>query len=66
MSCRRRLAERFWPDARNRMKVLTVTLTRLRQRAPGSVDANDHHAWARVDADATRFLDEVEAELRRR
>jgi predicted ATPase/Tfp pilus assembly protein PilF len=53
---RRHVAELFWPGAADRMKSLTVALTRLRKGAPGSIDADDHHVWATVDADAQEFL----------
>jgi predicted ATPase len=53
---RRHVAEFFWPGAADRMKSLTVALTRLRKGAPGSIDADDHHVWATVDSDAQEFL----------
>jgi predicted ATPase/Tfp pilus assembly protein PilF len=53
---RRHVAEFFWPGAADRMKSLTVALTRLRKGAPGAIDADDHHVWATVDSDAQAFL----------
>ncbi len=57
---RRHLAELFWPRARDRMKVLAVTLTRLRQGAPGSVEADGERAWTAVGSDADAFTALVE------
>lgn len=57
---RRRLAELFWPQARNPRKSLSVALVRLRQGAPGSVDADVQLVWTHVDADAVSFLQRLE------
>jgi predicted ATPase len=52
---RRRLAELFWPDG-NRMKSLSMTLTRLRQGAGDVVDADDRRAWSTSASDAGELL----------
>ncbi len=57
---RRHLAELFWPAAADRMKSLTVALARLRQGAPGAVEADDDSAWSTVEADASQFMNLVE------
>ena len=52
---RRRLAELFWPDG-NRMKSLSMTLTRLRQGAGDVIDADERRAWSTSSSDAGELL----------
>jgi hypothetical protein len=52
---RRRLAELFWRDG-NRMKSLSMTLTRLRQGAGDVVDADERRAWSTSSSDAGELL----------
>lgn len=58
---RRRLAELLWPEG-NRMKSLSMALTRIRQAAPGSCAADATHAWCLVDCDALDLKRSVAAE----
>ncbi|MFO7546587.1 MAG: tetratricopeptide repeat protein [Trueperaceae bacterium] len=53
---RRRLAELFWQDG-NRMKSLSMALTRLRQGAGDVVVADERRAWATASSDAGDLLD---------
>jgi predicted ATPase/DNA-binding SARP family transcriptional activator len=52
---RRRLAELFWPDG-NRMKSLSMTLTRLRQGAGDVIEADERRAWSTSPSDAGELL----------
>lgn len=52
---RRHLAELFWPEG-NRMKSLSMTLTRLRQAAPEVVAADEKRAWTAAPSDAGTLL----------
>lgn len=52
---RRRLAELFWRDG-NRMKSLSMTLTRLRQGAGDVVASDEQRAWATSTSDAAELL----------
>ncbi len=52
---RRHLAELFWPDG-NRMKSLSMTLTRLRKGAGDVVEADEHRAWSTSASDAGELL----------
>ena len=53
---RRFLAELFWPDAGDRMKSLTVALTRIRSSIPGAIEADAERARSRLETDAGQFL----------
>ena len=52
---RRHLAELFWQEG-NRMKSLSMTLTRLRKGAGNVVEANDKIAWSTAKSDAKMVL----------
>lgn len=52
---RRRLAELFWRDG-NRMKSLSMTLTRLRQGAGAVIASDDHRAWSTSSSDAAELI----------
>lgn len=52
---RRSVAELFWPNARDRMKSLTVALARLRHGAPGVIGSDRLRVWATVDSDAANL-----------
>ncbi len=56
------LAELFWPRAKNRRRSLNVALAQLREGAPGSVRDDGGALVAGIPCDATRFLEDVEAE----
>jgi predicted ATPase len=56
---RRRLAELFWPEGQ-RMKSLSMTLTRLLSMAGEVVDADARRAWASVRSDAAEVLAAVD------
>jgi predicted ATPase len=53
---RRHLAELFWTDG-NRMKSLSMTLTRLRQGAGEVVEADEKRAWSTLISDAKELLE---------
>jgi predicted ATPase len=57
---RRHVAELFWPDARDRMKSLTVALTQLRRGAPGSVEADGRRVWTPLPCDAVELRGLIE------
>lgn len=62
---RRHLAELFWPDG-NRLKSLSMALTRLKQAAPGLVGADTKRAWTTVPTDVLELLAALEAGERQR
>ncbi len=53
---RRHLAELFWTDGQ-RMKALSMTLTRLRQGVGDAVEIDDKQAKAKLPSDAKELLD---------
>ena len=54
------LAELFWPNTVDPLNSLSKALTRLRQGAPGSVEADDVRAWANVPTDVEEMLSALE------
>ena len=56
---KRHLAELFWPEG-NRMKSLSMTLTRLRQGAGEVVGADAGKVWANLPSDAKTLLERLE------
>ncbi|MCA9839178.1 MAG: AAA family ATPase, partial [Trueperaceae bacterium] len=56
---RRHLAELFWQEG-NRMKSLSMTLTRLRKGAGNVVEANDKIAWSTAKSDAKMVLESLD------
>lgn len=56
---RRHLAELFWPEG-NRMKSLSMTLTRLRQGAGGVIEADDKQAKTLLACDARLLLESLD------
>jgi predicted ATPase/DNA-binding SARP family transcriptional activator len=52
---RRHLAELFWPASANALKSLSMALTRLRQGAPGVVEADQVELRAEVASDVEEF-----------
>ncbi|CAN5782390.1 BTAD domain-containing putative transcriptional regulator [soil metagenome] len=57
---RRHLAELFWPSG-NRMKSLSMTLTRLRHGAGSIVAADEIRAWSTVPCDTASLLTALDA-----
>jgi predicted ATPase len=57
---RRQVAELFWPEARDRMKSLTVALTQLRRGAPGAVETDGRRVWTSLACDAVELRGLVE------
>ncbi len=62
---RRHLAELFWQEG-NRMKSLSMTLTRLRQGAEGVVAADEKRAWTTSKSDAGELLEALDKSQWRR
>jgi ATP-dependent Clp protease ATP-binding subunit ClpA len=56
---RRHVAELFWQDG-NRMKSLSMTLTRLRQGAGEVVKADDKRTWTTLTSDAKALLESLD------
>jgi predicted ATPase len=56
---RRHLAELFWSDG-NRMKSLSMTLTRLRQGAGEVVEADEKRTWTTLESDAKALLESLD------
>jgi predicted ATPase/Tfp pilus assembly protein PilF len=56
---RRHLAELFWREG-NRMKSLSMTLTRLRQGAGEVVEADDKQTWSTLKSDAKELLESLD------
>ena len=57
---KRHLAELFWPSGQ-RMKSLSMTLSRLRNGAPGSVENDGARVWTGVETDAVTLLAKLES-----
>ncbi len=51
------LAELFWSGATDSRNRLSVTLKRLRDAAPGAVEADGIHAWSTLACDAAQLLE---------
>jgi predicted ATPase len=56
---RRHLAELFWPDG-NRMKSLSMALTRLRQAVGEDLAADDKKAWTTIGSDTKVLLEALD------
>jgi predicted ATPase len=56
---RRHLAELFWQDG-NRMKSLSMTLTRLRQGAREVIEADEKRVWSTLKSDAKELLESLD------
>jgi len=57
---RQHLAELFWPAANDRLKSLTVALSRLRQGAPGALRADRQRVWTELPCDAVELLEALQ------
>ena len=57
---RRHLAELFWQDAADALNSLSKALYRLRQAAPGVIEADNARVWAEVQTDALMMLAALE------
>lgn len=58
---RRYLADFFWPDASDSLNSLSRALSQLRKGAPEAIGSDETKVWATIHADATAFLQALEA-----
>ena len=57
---RQHVSELFWPAASDRLKSLTVALSRLRQGAPGALQSDRQRVWTDLPCDAVELLEAIQ------